>query len=295
VKVLIAGANGQLALALVRRLKRHSASIAHEVVALSRDALDVTSMDRCRDAVTKFAPNIVINCAAYTAVDKAEAERATAFAVNAQGAENLAVACNEVNAMLIHFSTDYVFDGTATQPYVETDRTAPLGVYGESKLAGEMAVAAQAKCHAILRLSWVYSNDGANFYKTMLRLAAERPLLRVVADQFGVPNYTGDIADAVAAMLNREFADLEAKSGLYHLSSVGICSWHEFAQAIIERAPLIAKPTVEAIATTEFPTPAKRPAYSALDSSRFAATFQWQADNWRNGLDRCLAERAMSA
>ncbi|MGL5002430.1 MAG: SDR family oxidoreductase, partial [Casimicrobium sp.] len=202
----------------------------------------------------------------------------------------------------IHFSTDYVFDGVAhrlgnsPRAYLEKDPPSPLGVYGESKLAGEQAVANATDHFAIFRLSWVYSNDGANFYKTMLRLGAERDHLRVVADQFGLPNFTGNLADAIAHVLTRDRLFLNAHSGMYHLSSRGEpISWHRFASEILANAQLASMPTVEAIPTAEYPTPAKRPAYSALDTSRFATTFDYDVPQWSAGLFRCLAERAKSA
>jgi dTDP-4-dehydrorhamnose reductase len=292
-KLLITGANGQLGLALTRRLSR--APDSHEVIALDHTTLDISSLDKCREIIEQHKPDVVLNCAAYTAVDRAESERDAAFLINADGAKNLAIACNEIDAMLIHFSTDYVFDGSATRPYVESDTTAPLGVYGESKLAGEAAVSRYAKHYAIIRLSWVYSNDGANFYKTMLRLAAERPTLRVVADQRGIPNFTGYIADAMATMLRRSKRELQEKSGIYHVSATNVTTWSAFASTIVNQARLANVPSVESITTADYPTPAKRPAFSALDSSRFAATFGWRPDDWQAGLDRCLAERAMSA
>jgi dTDP-4-dehydrorhamnose reductase len=290
VKVLIAGANGQLGLALTRRLRRVAA--VSDVVVLDRSGLDISNADACRKSLAQHAPDVVLNCAAYTAVDRAEVEHDAAFAINEIGAANLATCCAEIDAMLVHFSTDYVFDGKSTRPYVETDATAPLGVYGASKLAGEKAVLSLAKHFAIVRLSWVYSNDGANFYKTMLRLAAERDTLRVVADQFGTPNFTGDLSDAIAHMLMRPKSDLRAATGTYHLSAGGVTTWHQFASEIIAGGQLTRQPTVEAITTSEFPTPAMRPQYSALDASRFAATFGWTIPDWQAGLARCLAQRA---
>jgi dTDP-4-dehydrorhamnose reductase len=291
VKILVTGAGGQLGLALIRRLSHGDR--AHSVVALDRASLDISDETACRVAIAMHAPEVVLNCAAYTAVDRAENDRDAAFAINATGAGNLAKACVANNAFLVHFSTDYVFSGVATKPYLEDDATAPLSVYGESKLAGEHAVQAIADAFAIIRLSWVYSNDGANFYKTMLRLANERDTLRVVADQFGTPNFAGDLSEAISRMLARSADELRAKSGLYHLSASGVASWHEFACEIVAHAQLTRRPAVEPITTADFPTPAKRPGFSALDSSRFAATFGWTIPSWRDGLTRCLAQRSM--
>jgi dTDP-4-dehydrorhamnose reductase len=296
-KLLITGSNGQLGLALQHRLRAN-----HEIVALDRASLDIADRNACTSAIAAVRPDVVLNCAAYTAVDRAESERELAFAINANGPRFLARAARDANAFLIHFSTDYVFDGVANlangvpRPYLEGDATAPLGVYGESKLEGECAVVEETDRYAIFRLSWVYSNDGANFYKTMLRLANERDHLRVVADQIGIPNFTGDIADAIAHVLAREREVLDRESGVYHLSARGKpISWHHFASEIFANAQLAKRPTVDPIATSGYPTPAKRPAYSALDSSRFAATFQWDLPDWRAGLQRCLAERVLSA
>jgi dTDP-4-dehydrorhamnose reductase len=293
VKILITGANGQLGLALARRLGEHASG--HAVTSHDRSSLDIANADACLRAVEQSQCDVVLNCAAYTAVDRAESERDAAFAANAIGPGNLAAACRRFDAFLVHFSTDYVFDGRGNRPYVETDATSPLGVYGESKLAGEAAVRSTYDAHAILRLSWVYSNDGANFYKTMLRLGAERDQLRVVADQFGTPNYTGELADAVAHMLSHSRAALREKSGLYHLSASGVTTWHQFAREIFTNAQLSRSPSVEPITTADYPTPAKRPAFSALDGSRFATTFGWEIKTWQQGLNRCLAERSQSA
>lgn len=288
-RVLITGASGQLGLALSRRL-----ALSHEVIAVSRGQLDVANADDCRQLLARVRPDFVLNCAAHTAVDRAESEPEAAFSINADGPRNLGRACREFGVFPIHFSTDYVFDGTANAPYSEDAATKPTSVYGESKLTGERALAEASPAHLIFRLSWVYGNDGANFYKTMLRLGADRPLLRVVADQVGVPNYTGDLADAVACVLARNTMELVSRSGLYHLSSVGPVSWCDFARAIFLEAHMSDRATVEAITTSEYPTAATRPGYSVLNARRFAATFGWEMPNWRSGLRRCLAERNLS-
>lgn len=289
-KLLITGAGGQLGLALARRLSRQ-----HEVVALTRQQLDIADADACHEWLKAAHPEVLLNCAAYTAVDRAETDRDAAFAINADGVRNLARACRALGIFPIHFSTDYVFDGAAKTPYTEHDRTNPGCVYGESKLAGEIALASASPAHLIFRLSWVYSNDGANFYKTMLRLGAERAKLRVVADQIGVPNYAGDIADAIGRVLERNGAELVAHTGLYHLSGTGPTSWCDFAQAIFDGAQTTNRVVVEAISTSEYETVAVRPAYSVLDGSRFAATFGQTMPDWRSGLQRCLVQRTMLA
>jgi dTDP-4-dehydrorhamnose reductase len=291
--VLITGANGQLGLALLKALSRNAPRFWAQ--GLSRNDFDISDELAVIRTISAHTPDVLINCAAYTAVDRAETERDAAFAINERGAANLAKACKAAGALLIHFSTDYVFDGTGSRPYIETDPVAPLAVYGESKLAGERAVAENSDDYLIFRLSWVYSNEGANFYKTMLRLASERDTLRVVADQFGTPNFTGDLADAVVHVLDRDRAYLRQHAGTYHLSSQGVTSWHGFADEIVTNAQLAKRPAVVPIATSDYPTPAKRPAYSALDSSRFATTFGWNPPNWIEGLRRCLAEVSVSS
>lgn len=289
-KLVITGANGQLGQALMRRL-----SGRHEVVTLDRAQLDISNAKACLQALSDARPDVVLNCAAYTAVDRAETDREMAFSVNTEGPQNLARACRELGIFFIHFSTDYVFDGTAKVPYSEDVATNPTSVYGESKRAGEIAVANATAAHLIFRLSWVYSNDGSNFYKTMLRLGSERPKLRVVADQMGVPNYTADIADSIALVLARNTAELLACSGLYHLSGSGPTSWCDFAREIVDGARMSDRVAVEAISTSEYKTAAIRPAYSVLDARRFEATFGGTSLDWRDGLRRCLAERTISA
>lgn len=288
--VVITGANGQLGLALTRRLSPH-----HSVVSLTRSDLDVSDGEACHALLGRERPDVLLNCAAHTAVDRAEAEREQAFRVNTEGPRQLGRVCHALGILPIHFSTDYVFDGAQRRPYTESDPTNPQSVYGESKLSGELALAHECAQHLIVRLSWVYGNDGSNFYKTMLRLASERPELRVVADQFGVPNYTADIADAIAMLLARPIPEIAEKSGLYHLSAVGVTSWCEFARAIVDGVGRGRDVTVQAISTSDYPTAAKRPAYSVLDASRFAATFGAVMPAWQDALQRCIAARETSA
>jgi len=287
-KLLITGAGGQLGLALARRL-----SSQHEVIALTRSQLDISNAKACSEMLKAVRPDMLLNCAAYTAVDRAETDRDRAFSNNADGPLNLALACNEQGTFPIHFSTDYVFDGTASTPYAEDAATNPTSVYGESKLAGEIAFSNASPAHLVFRLSWVYSNDGSNFYKTMLRLGSERSQLRVVADQIGVPNYTGDIADAVASVLEFSKPELVARTGVYHLSATGPSTWCDFARSIFSCAQMSDRVAVEAISTSEYETAASRPAYSVLDARRFAATFGVPILDWPLGLQRCLTERTM--
>ena len=238
--------------------------------------------------VREVAPAVVVNAAAYTAVDLAEREPGIAFRVNAEAPGVLAAACRETGARLVHFSTDYVFDGAASRPYREDDAPAPLGVYGRSKLAGETAVRDSGCEHMIFRLCWVYAAHGHNFLQTMLRLAAERDTLRVVADQVGSPTPAAWIADAVAAALAAP-----ARTGTWHVAASGRTSWHGFAEAIVEAAAaagmLASSPRVDPFGTADYPTPARRPAWSVLDTSRLHEDFGLRLPDWRDGVGETLA------
>lgn len=293
-KILLLGANGQVG----HELRRSLAPLG-QVVATTRSGqlpegsgcliADFEQLDSLRQLVADIAPDIVVNAAAYTAVDRAEDEPEAAFRTNAEAPGILAQACAERGAILVHYSTDYVFDGQGQRPYREDDATAPLGVYGASKLAGEQAVTAAGGAHFIFRTAWVYGRHGHNFMKTMLRLAGERDELRVVADQFGTPTPAYLIADATAAALDRLSAQ---HSGIYHLTANGKTSWHGFAEAIVagafERGLLVRQPAVNAITTAQFPTRAKRPAFSCLDSMRLEALLGFEFPHWRSGLGKVL-------
>jgi dTDP-4-dehydrorhamnose reductase len=280
VRVVLTGVSGQVGAHLKPLLS------GHEVLALDRHALDLTQPEAITHALTAFAPDLVINPAAYTAVDKAETERALAFAVNAEAPRAMAQVCQSLNAVLVHFSTDYVFNGVSSRPWREDDSTGPLSVYGESKLAGEHAIAETGCKHLILRTSWVYSRMGRNFLLTMQRLAAERDSLRVVNDQHGTPNWAGALARATVDTVGLGLDRLRAVSGTYHLTASGATTWHGFASAIVaageRRIP------VQPIASAEFPTPAKRPAYTVLDGGAFARTFGIALPTWEAGLAQCL-------
>ena len=292
-RVLLLGANGQVGTELQRSLSRLG-----EVVAATRDgrlkdgaACEVADFDdpgRLGTLVAKVAPDVVVNAAAYTAVDRAESEPEAAFRANAQSPAAIAEACAARDAVLVHYSTDYVFDGSATRPYREDDPTSPLGVYGASKLAGEAAVAGSGARHMIFRTAWVYAAHGRNFLLTMLRLAAGRDELRVVADQVGSPTPAAYIADTTAAILARE----TDRSGLWHLTCDGRTSWHGFAEAImagaVERGLLQQAPRVVPITTSDYPTPAARPAFSVLDNGRLQGDFGVQPHDWREGLSAAL-------
>jgi dTDP-4-dehydrorhamnose reductase len=247
--------------------------------------LDLADPARIAQVVREVAPRLIVNAGAYTAVDRAEGERDAAFAVNARAPEILAAEARRLDAVLIHFSTDYVFDGAAREPYVEIAAANPLNVYGASKLEGERAIAAAAAHALVFRTSWIYALRGKNFLTTVRRLAAEREELRIVSDQAGVPNWSRALATAIATLAARGLAYLAERSGLYHLSAQGATTWHGFAQAIIGDAQ---RPRVIPIATAQYPTPARRPAYAVLDARRFTTTFGFGLPHWRELLDNCL-------
>lgn len=292
-KLLLLGGNGQVGCELRRRLPALG-----EVAVATRDgadadaAADFDAPDGLMELVRRLAPDVVVNAAAHTAVDKAESEPDAAFRVNALGPAALAQGCAAVDALLIHYSTDYVFDGTASRPYREDDATAPLGVYGASKLAGEEMIRASGARHAILRTAWVYAAHGRNFLRTMLRLAGERDELRVVADQVGAPTPAAWIADATARIVERGLP----ASGTWHLVAAGETSWHGFADAIMDEALamglLARKPRVLPIATADYPTPARRPARSVLDTAKLRRDFGIVPPDWRDGLRATLRELA---
>lgn len=281
--ILLLGANGQLGRDLAAVLPA-----CGETIACDRATLDLTDAASIARTVREAAPQFIVNAAAYTAVDRAETERDVAFAVNAHAPGILASEARRIGALLIHYSTDYVFDGSATVPYGEDAMPGPLNVYGASKLAGERAIAAAGALALTLRTSWVYSRHGRNFLTTIQRLSAERGVVRVVADQTGVPNWTRALAEATASLVARGRAELAQHAGLYHLSAGGSCTWYDFARAILERRDAKVVP----ITTAEYPTPARRPAYGVLDSSRFARTFGFALPDWPTMLRVCLQASA---
>lgn len=284
-KVLITGKNGQVGSCLVSQLTE-SSSI--DFLALGRDELDITNAEQVNEIVNKYQPTVIINAAAYTYVDKAESEIELATAINSVGPKNLAKAASSVDAAILHISTDYVFAGNKDGLYSEADEVNPQGVYGQSKLAGERSVEQECKAHIILRTAWVFSEFGNNFVKTMLRLAQKRNTLSVVADQFGGPTYAGDIANALIEIAKQIQYDT-AKFGVYHYSGYPHVSWQEFATEIFSEAlsqHIIEKPvTVNAIPTSEYPTPAKRPANSKLDCSKITTNFSIQPSDWKAALN----------
>jgi dTDP-4-dehydrorhamnose reductase len=277
--ILLTGAGGQLGFELARSLSNHGA-----VIALDRAALDLADADAIVAAVRQATPALIVNAAAYTAVDQAESESAVAFAVNARAPGILAEAAKQQDAVLIHYSTDYVFDGRRTTPYEEDAAANPLNVYGESKLEGERAIE-QSGAHALVfRTGWVYGARGRNFLLTMLRLAQQRDELRIVADQSGTPNWCRTLSEATAATLAHGIPWLAERSGLYHMASAGATTWHGFAKAIIGDAP---RPLVVPITTSEYPTPARRPAYGVLSARKFEATFAYKMPDWTSELAAC--------
>ncbi|HBG46735.1 MAG TPA: dTDP-4-dehydrorhamnose reductase [Deltaproteobacteria bacterium] len=288
-KVLVTGAKGQLGADLVRRLKAEGI----EAACFGSAELDVSDADVVSGAVKKERPGIIINCAAYTKVDLAEKERLRAFAVNAVGAANLARSAKEAGARLIHVSTDFVFDGSSSTPYSETDGTNPLGVYGESKLAGEAEITSELPEHVIVRTSWLYGVTGQNFVKTMLRLASEREALRVVYDQVGTPTWSADLA-GVLVDISKAISAGGSPWGAYHYSNEGVASWFDFTVAICEEAAALGASlkcsTIDPIRTHEYPTPARRPAYSVMDKAKIKKTFGVKVPHWRVSLRNMLKE-----
>lgn len=273
-KILIVGANGQLGHELI------TVSNRHDVLAVDVDKLDITDLQAVKEVVKVFKPDAVINAAAYTAVDKAESERDLAFAVNRDGPAHLAESCAEAAIPLIHVSTDYVFDGNKNSAYIEHDPTAPLGVYGESKLAGEEAVRKICVQHIIFRTSWVISSHGNNFVKTMLRLGSEREELDIVADQHGCPTSAGELARGIMHVLESG----KSEWGTYHFCQPEPTTWHGFAEAIFTEARrqgvALNIQTVNPIATSDYPTPAARPGNSVMNCSHFEDTFGFKIRPW---------------
>ena len=278
--ILVTGANGQVGFELVRLLRPHG-----DVIAADREKLDLAEPDAVVGAVRGARPALIVNAGAYTAVDRAESEVALAQAVNARAPGILAEEAKRLGALLIHYSTDYVFDGKRTTPYPEDAPTAPLNVYGATKLEGEQAIAAIGGHALVLSTSWVYGLRGRNFLLTVRRLAAERDELAIVADQIGVPNWSRALAEATVRAIVAGLPALAERSGVYHLSATGQATWHEFAQAIVGD---VARPRVVPITTAEYPTPARRPAFGVLDTERFETTFGFGLPEWREVLARCV-------
>ncbi|UUP18244.1 dTDP-4-dehydrorhamnose reductase [Nitratireductor thuwali] len=287
-RILVTGREGQVARALA-----FCGTDGVSITCVGRPDLDITDRSSIDRAIKEIRPDILVNPAAYTAVDKAESEPETAFAVNRDGARNAAAAAAAAGMPVVHLSTDYVFAGDKPSPYVETDATGPASVYGHSKLAGEEAVAEANPAHVILRTAWVYSPWGHNFVKTMLRLAETRDTVRVVADQHGAPTYAPDIADCVVIVALAAFAALESEAwrGTYHVTAAGETNWAGFAEAIFAASAARGGPTarVEPISTADYPTPARRPRNSRLSNGKFCTTFAHTLPDWRDRVQMCVA------
>ena len=287
-KILITGQRGQVSQALQAHLQGLG-----ELMVLGSNQLDLAKPDQIREQIRAHRPDLTINAAAHTAVDQAESEPAAAFAINAIAPGILAQEAKALGIPLIHYSTDYVFDGSKPAPYTEADTPNPLSVYGQSKLAGEQAIAAAGGQYLILRTSWVYSNQGKNFLLTMQRLLQEKPQMRIVADQIGAPTWAGTIAGSTRALIERWLAGEAGEWGIYHLTAQGETSWFGFAQAIGEHLHADGKACaeLEAIPSSAYPTPAKRPLNSRLDCSRLQQQWHVSQPHWQDALRECLAQQ----
>lgn len=288
--ILLFGANGQLGTRLKELL-----SVKGRLRTVGQDDLDLRELPRLRALITESRPELIVNAAAYTAVDAAETDVESARLVNAEAPRVMAECAAERQALLVHFSTDYVFDGMAREPYREESPVQPLGVYGATKLDGESAVAASGAAYITLRTAWLYSNHGKNFLNTMLRLAAERDELRVVNDQHGCPTFVDLLAEATLSVLDRLYGAGGVRAqlgGLYHASCEGVTSWWGFAKRIVDLAGYGDRVRVTPITTADYPSPARRPAYSVLSTEKLARVFGVRLGAWQQGLERCLRERA---
>lgn len=288
-RILVTGRSGQLALSLAARARSLGGV---ELVAAGRPGLDLEDAPGARAAIIAAAPDLVVNAAAFTAVDQAESARARAFAINRDGAAAVASAASHLGIPLVHLSTDYVFDGRKAKPYVESDSTAPLNVYGRSKREGEVAVLDAYPAALILRTSWVFSPFGSNFVKTMLRIGAERPRVRIISDQFGNPTSATDLAGAILAIAPQLVATPGA-GGIYHVTNAGSTSWFGLAEVVFAEAARLGvpHPLLEAITTADYPLPAPRPADSRLDTSAFGNRFGHGLRPWQDAVAetvRCL-------
>ena len=283
-KFYLVGARGMLASDLATMLAESG-----ELLRRDLPELDITDIACIRRDIKAAAPNVVINCAAYTAVDKAEEEESICHAVNAIGAGNLATVCKEAGIRLVHISTDFVFDGEAGRPYTEEDNTAPISVYGKTKLAGENLIRQEMDDYLIVRTSWLYGKNGNNFVKTMSRLADERESLGIVFDQTGTPTYTKDLAEAIINLIS-----IKAKAGIYHFSNEGVCSWYDFAFEILNilrlKGETLKLKELTPILSKEYPTAAARPAYSVMDKAKYKKVTTKTIPHWRDGLLRYFEE-----
>jgi dTDP-4-dehydrorhamnose reductase len=290
-KIVITGCNGQVGWELARSLLPLG-----DVITLTRNNADLANFTKLRDVIKHHAPDVIVNPAAYTAVDKAETETELAFKINAEAPGVIAEEAKKLGALFVHYSTDYVFDGIKSLPYLETDNTNAINVYGQSKLAGEQTIQSVGGDYLLLRTSWVYASRGSNFLKTILRLAAERDELRIVADQIGSPTWARVIAGATAHIVKQSVMERKLDqfySDIYHLTCKGSTSWHGFAEQIVHQAKLqgqshLKASTIHPIATTDYPLPAKRPANSLLATTKLEQHFGLSLPSWDNSLKLCL-------
>lgn len=280
--ILVTGANGQLG----SELRKIGFTALDDVFYTDVAELDITSYEAVAKFVEVHEIDTIVNCAAYTAVDKAEDEPELAAKINTEAVANLSKVANKQDCLLIHVSTDYVFDGTGEKPYTEKDITCPVSVYGKTKLAGEEAIKKSGCLHIIIRTAWLYSTFGNNFVKTILRLAGERSELNVVSDQVGSPTYAEDLARAIVTIMEND--DRGMLEGVYHFSDDGICSWYDFASEIVRISGLPCQ--VKPVTTDEYPTKTKRPAYSVLDKTKIKKTFGVSVPNWQDSLAACMKE-----
>lgn len=286
-KLLVLGSKGQLGRCLNDQLDNSD----YNIIYTSREQIDIGAIEATKSQILEIKPDVVINATAYTAVDKAEEEPEKSALINHLAVANIADTCSQIGCWLVHFSSDYVFDGASTVAYIEEDKTNPIGVYGDTKLKGEIAIQSSGCRHIIIRTAWVFSEYGNNFLKTMLRLGAERSEIRIVGDQVGCPTYAQDIAKAIMAILE-SLKTKEVSSSLYHFSGNFCCSWAEFAQAIFDQAVelqiITSKPNILTITTKEFPTLAKRPVRSELSSNKIRSTFGIDPSDYMLGIRSSL-------
>lgn len=289
-RILITGSNGQVGFCLVKLLEKKE----WDFLALDKSQLDITNLQAVEQTILAYKPDVVINAAAYTAVDKAESELENAYKINSDGVKNLAAASNKINAAIFHISTDYVFSGDASESYSEIDLVAPQGIYGLSKLKGEQEVTSENPKHIILRTAWVFGEHGNNFVKTMIRLGQVKDKLAIVSDQWGGPTYAGDIAEALLEIASQYGRSDSISWGIYHYSGFPHTNWYEFARAIfkeVEAQKVYSNKTPElsAITTKEYPTPAKRPANSRLNCDKIEKNFGIKHSDWKSALKNIKA------
>ncbi|MGK7389592.1 MAG: dTDP-4-dehydrorhamnose reductase [Candidatus Cyclobacteriaceae bacterium M2_1C_046] len=285
-KILVTGSKGQLGSEIFDRKQLLNDA---EFIFTDIEELDITSKEAVNNFFDHHQPNYLINCAAYTAVDKAESEPELAYKINRDAVEHLALACKDHKTRMIHVSTDYVFDGTNYKPYTEEDKPNPASVYGQSKYEGELAVQAHLNNAYTFRTSWVYSSHGNNFVKTIIRLSKEREELNIVADQVGTPTFAGDLAEVILGVIKEIEEGKVASPGLYHFSNEGVASWYDFALAIKAKYALSAK--INPISSSEYPTPAKRPMYSLLSKQKIKENFHLSIKYWRYSLPELVQNK----